>query len=147
LLIVKEMVDVLCLEMVQKKLVGSSIALSVNYSKEIRPPTGGSRRIGEYTNSYKALSGYFEKLYRETTRKDTPIRKVNVCVGDVVDDSYTTVNLFIKSDDIMRERRLQQTVLAIKDKYGKNSILKGMNYFERSTARERNKTVGGHNSE
>ena len=64
-----------------------------------------------------------------------------------MDDSYTTVNLFIKSDDIMRERRLQQTVLAIKDKYGKNSILKGMNYFERSTARERNKTVGGHNSE
>ena len=147
LLIVKEMVDVLCLEMVQKKLVCGSIALSVNYSKEIKPPTGASRKIGEYTNSYKSLSGYFEKLYRETARKDTPIRKVNVCVGDVVDDSNTTVNLFINNDDIMRERKLQQTVLEIKDKYGKNSILKGMNYFERSTARARNKMVGGHNGE
>ena len=147
LLIVKEMVDVLTLEMVQKHLVGSSIALSVNYSKEIVPPTGGSRRIGEYTNSYKTLSGYFEKLYRETTRKNAPLRKLSVCVADVVDDSYTTVNLFISNDEVMRERKLQETVLAIKDKYGKNAILKGMNYFERSTARERNKTVGGHNSE
>ena len=147
LLIVKEMVDVLTLEMVQKHLVGGSIALTVNYSKEIVPPTGGSRRIGEYTNSYKTLSGYFEKLYRETTRKNAPIRKLSVCVADVVDDSYTTVNLFISNDEVMRERKLQETVLAIKDRYGKNAILKGMNYFERSTARERNKTVGGHNSE
>ena len=35
----------------------------------------------------------------------------------------------------------------LKDKYGKNSILKCMNYFERSTARARNKMVGGHNGE
>ena len=147
LLIVKEMVDVLALEMVQKHLVGSSIALSVHYSKEVMPPTGASRKIGEYTNSYKTLSGYFEKLYRETVRKNTPIRKVNVCIGDVVDDSYTTINLFINSDDVMRERKLQETVLAIKGKYGKNAILKGMNYFERSTARARNRMVGGHNGE
>lgn len=147
LIIVKEMVDVLTLEMVQKHLVGSSIALGVHYSKEVVPPTGGSRKIGEYTNSYKTLSALFEKLYRETTRKNAPIRKVNVCIGDIEDDSFTTINLFVSSEEVMRERRLQETVLSIKNKYGKNAILKGMNYFERSTARARNQMVGGHNGE
>ena len=147
LLIVKEMVDILSLELVQKKLVGSSISLSVNYSKEIAPPTGGMRKIGEYTNSYKKLSDCFEKLYVQTTLRNMPIRKINVCISDVQDDSYTTVNLFIPEQDIKKERTLQETVIALKDKYGKNSVLKGINFKEKSTARARNKTVGGHNGE
>lgn len=147
LLIVKEMVDILSLELVQKHLVGSSISLSVHYSKEIAPSTGGMRKIGEYTNSYKKLSDCFEKLYMQTTLRNMPIRKLNVCISDVQDDSYTTVNLFIPEQDIKKERKLQETVIALKDKYGKNSVLKGINFKEKSTARARNKTVGGHNGE
>lgn len=147
LLIVKEMVDILALELVQKKLVGGCISLSVHYSKEVAPPSGGMRKIGEYTNSYKKLSAVFEKLYRQTTLRNMPIRKINVCVSDVQDDSYTTVNLFIPEKEIKKERALLETVIALRDKYGKNSVLKGMNFKEKSTAIARNKTVGGHNGE
>ena len=147
LLIVKEMVDVLSLELVQKKLVGNSISLSVHYSKEIAPPTGGVRKIDEYTNSYKKLAAYFEKLYMQTTLRNMPIRKINIGINGIESDSYTTVNLFISEQEVQRERKLQETVLAIKGKYGKNSMLKGMNFKKRSTARARNKTVGGHNGE
>ena len=119
----------------------------VDYSKEIAPPTGGVRKIDEYTNSYKKLAAYFEKLYMQTTLRNMPIRKLNVCISDVQDDSYTTVNLFIPEQDIKKERKLQETVIALKDKYGKNSVLKGINFKEKSTARARNKTVGGHNGE
>ena len=76
-----------------------------------------------------------------------PIRKINVCVSDVQDDSYTTVNLFIPEKEIKKERALLETVIALRDKYGKNSVLKGMNFKEKSTAIARNKTVGGHNGE
>lgn len=147
LIILKEMVDVLTLEMVEKHLVGCSIALGVNYSKEVQPPTGGSRKIGEYTNSYKHLSEYFEKLYRQTTRHDAPIRKLSLSIGDLEDDSFTTVNLFTDARADERERKLQETVLSLKDKYGKNSVLKGINFLDKSTARERNRMVGGHNGE
>lgn len=42
------------------------------------------------------------------------------------------------------EKRLQEVLLNIKNKYGKNSILKGINYLEDGTTRERNEQVGGH---
>ena len=44
----------------------------------------------------------------------------------------------------MEEKALQKTLLKIKDKYGKNAILKGMNFFEDGTQIQRNEQVGGH---
>ena len=86
-------------------------------------------------------------LYMQTTLRNMPIRKINIGINGIESDSYTTVNLFISEQEVQRERKLQETVLAIKGKYGKNSMLKGMNFKKRSTARARNKTVGGHNGE
>jgi DNA polymerase V len=43
-----------------------------------------------------------------------------------------------------RERRMQETILAIKKRYGKNSVLKGLNYADGATAKDRNKQIGGH---
>ena len=45
-----------------------------------------------------------------------------------------------------RERKMQEAVIAIKKKFGKNAILKGMNLEEGATAKERNRTIGGHRS-
>ena len=49
--------------------------------------------------------------------------------------------------DIEKEKRIQQTILSIHHKYGKNSVLKGMNYLKRATAKKRNTLVGGHNAD
>ena len=48
------------------------------------------------------------------------------------------------SQKVEREKKLQQTVIEIKNKFGKNSVLKGMNYEEGATTKERNKQIGGH---
>ena len=46
--------------------------------------------------------------------------------------------------DLIKEKSLQQAMLSIKKKYGKNSILKGMNFEEGATTKDRNKQIGGH---
>jgi len=63
--------------------------------------------------------------------------------------SYSKRNLigYERDEDIEKEKRIQQTILSIHHKYGKNSVLKGMNYLKRATAKKRNTLVGGHNAD
>ena len=64
-------------------------------------------------------------------------------------DIFTDYELLQKEEeklkkDLEKEKRLQQATLQIKKKYGKNAVLKGMNFEEGATAKERNGTIGGH---
>ena len=45
---------------------------------------------------------------------------------------------------LTRERRMQETIINIKKRFGKNALLRGLNFEEGSTARERNRQIGGH---
>ena len=58
-----------------------------------------------------------------------------------------TFSLFDDVEGNAKEKKLQEAVISIKNRYGKNAVLKGMSYQEKATARKRNKLVGGHNSE
>ena len=49
-----------------------------------------------------------------------------------------------KAEDLAKERRVQEALLGIKEKFGKNAILKGLNFEEGATAKERNQQIGGH---
>ena len=64
----------------------------------------------------------------------------------VVDEIYRQYDLFTDPDVLDREYRMHKAMLDIKDKYGKNAILKGMNLQEGGTTRERNGQIGGHKS-
>lgn len=147
LLVLKEMVDKQVLELVEKHMVTDSISLYIGYSKDIAKPTGGTRKIGEYTNSYKKLMGYFEELYRETTLKNAPIRKISIGINNLQDDSMASITFFTDFESEEKEKNLQNAIISIKNKYGKNAVLKGISYTERGTARTRNKLIGGHNGE
>lgn len=147
LLVVKEMVDQLVLDLVEKHLVIDSVALSIGYADESVKSTGGSRKLGEYTNSYKKIVPHFEEIYLKTTKKDTPIRRLNIGLNNLMDDSLETVTLFDDVVEDAKEKKLQETVISIKKRYGKNAILKGTSYTEKSTVRKRNKLIGGHNGE
>ena len=90
------------------------------------------------------------------------IRRVNVCAAKVIPESevqnenhyeqldlftdYETAEIDRQNEDerLAREKALQLATLSIKDKYGKNAILKGTNFLEGATTRERNAQVGGH---
>ncbi len=145
LLVLVEMVDNLELELIEKHLVTNSISLSISYSKDIIKSTGGSMKLPLYTNSSKVLTQYFEEYYRKTTNPNYPIRRLNISFNNVVDDEFETLSLFTDFADEEKEFNMQRAVLDIKEKYGKNSIVRGSSLKEKSTARKRNNLIGGHN--
>ena len=146
-LILKEMIELNVLSLVEKGLVTNSISLYIGYSKDIIKPTGGSYKLGIYTNSYQELKKNFEDLFFKTTDKKTPIRRIGVGLNNVVDESFLTVDLFTNLEQLKKENDMQKAILGIKKRYGKNAILKGMNLEEKATTKNRNKLIGGHNGE
>ena len=145
LIIMKEMVYAQALELVEKRLVTDSVSLRICYSKDVFGSTGGTRKIGEFTNSCKKLTDFFEALYRETTAPNLPIRRVNISLNNLQDDSMTTITFFTDVEAEEKERRLQEAIVGLRHKYGKNTVLKGISYTENATARDRNRMIGGHN--
>ena len=60
------------------------------------------------------------------------------------DEDFFTPKDETEQKQEQKERSIQETILTIKEKFGKNAILKGLNYEEGATAKERNKQIGGH---
>lgn len=146
-LIVKEMVDLLCLELVDKGLVTDSITLHVGYSNRLeKKPAHGTVSMTVTTSSAEQIRHYTLGLYERIMDPYVPIRRVTLTYNHVVDEIYRQYDLFTDPDVLDREYRMQKAMLDIKDKYGKNAILKGMNLQEGGTARERNGQIGGHKS-
>lgn len=145
LLVVKEMVDNSSLELIDKGLVTNSVSLVIGYSNEAIKATGGSITMDETTNVYSVLVKYFVDIFNKTTHKDKPIRRIGVSFNNVVDEAYEQYNLFSDTEKIQKEKEIEKTLNSIKKKFGKNSILKGMNYLDKATAKKRNTLIGGHN--
>lgn len=148
-LVIKEMVDVLVLELIEKQMVTNNISLFIGYSKDAYPPTGGSKKLKNYTSSYKEIMKEFEELYKNKTAKDYPIRKINIGLNNIVDEDTIAFQLDLFSDvqQTEKERKVQEAVLNIKNKFGKNAVLRGISLEKKATAKVRNKLVGGHNGE
>jgi len=146
-LIVKEMVDLLCLEMVDKGLVTNSITLHIGYNSRFeKKPAHGTTTMTVTTNSAKQMIKYAVELYDRIIDKHTPIRRFTVTFNNVIDEVYQQYDLFTDLEEVEKEHKIQKAMLDIKDKYGKNAILKGMNLQEGATTRERNRQIGGHKS-
>ena len=145
-LVMKEMVDVNVLHLTENHLVTNHISLFIGYSKNVIKPSRGSRKIGVTTNSCKLLMEEFILLFKKIIVKDYPIRQIAISFGNLKDEYFEQYNLFTDMEDIDKERRLQQTLVFIQNKYGKNAVLKGMNLYEKATQRKRNTLIGGHNA-
>lgn len=143
-LILKEMVDTNVLTLTEKHLVTDHISLFIGYSKNKRRASRGSCHITNRTNSYRILMEEFRLLYQKIVDPQYPIRQIGISFGNVKDEIYEQYDLFADVEDIERERKLQQTLVDIRNKFGKNAVLKGMNYLDKGTARYRNTTIGGH---
>ncbi len=146
-LIVKEMMDLLCLDMVEKGLVTGSVTLHMGYSNELKvPPVHGTVSFTSPTNSARSILPQIEALYDRLKNADMPIRRVNICCNRVVEEGYRQYDLFSDPVELEREHKMQEAVIGIKRKFGKNAILKGMNLEEGAMTRERNLQIGGHRS-
>ncbi|MBR6137473.1 MAG: DNA methylase [Bacilli bacterium] len=172
-LIVKEMIDSLVLDMVEKGFMTNQIVLDIAYDtsnldfykrevttdfygRKVPKHAHGTYRLQEYTSSSKDISKSMINLFEDIINKDLSSRKITVVVGNLekkkkIDNSVRTeqLNLFEapkenKKELDEKETTLEKTLLNIKYKYGKNAILKGMNLEEGGTMIERNSQVGGH---
>lgn len=146
-LVVKEMADLLSLELVEKDLVTDGLTLHVGYSNRLgEKPAHGTVSLETATSSGTRLVAAAEALYERIVDKGLPVRRMTLTCCRVRDEGYRQYDLFSDPMEEERERRLQKAVLDIKDKYGKNAVLKGMNLQKGATTRERNLQIGGHKS-
>ena len=146
LLVLKEMVDLNSLELVEKGLVTNVISLGIGYSKNVIKSTGGSVKLTGYTQSRQTLMEAFVKLYEKTTDRNHKIRRIGVGFGNVISEDYASIDLFTNTFALDKEKRVQEAIIEIKNKYGKNSILKAMDLTPKATTKKRNMLIGGHNS-
>ena len=172
-LITKEMMDSLVLDLVRGHLLTNQIALTINYDirninegydgelttdfygRKVPKYSHGTANIDHYTSSTKIITDKISKLYDEIINKELKIRKITVGVNELIYDDDSKKDQILKQLDLFTdedkeekeektEKNVQDAIIKIQNKYGKNSILKGMNLEEKSTARRRNGEVGGH---
>ena len=146
-LIIKEMADLLSLELVEKGLVTDSITLHVGYSNRYAAkPAHGTVSMTVTTSSSRQIVAYTERLYEQIVNPHQFVRRMTITFNHVIDEVYRQYDLFTDPEDMERELQLQKAMLNIKGKYGKNAILKGMNLEKGATTIERNQQIGGHKS-
>ncbi len=162
-LIVQEMTETMVLEMVEKGLVTDSFTLAVgydrcnvdtgsykgetktdHYGRSLPRSAHGSFRLINPTSSTRKIMEGMVRLYDEITEKDLFVRRITLFANSLREEGAGQISLFddMKSDD--KERKMQETQILLKNKFGKNAILKGMNLSEGGTAIMRNNQIGGH---
>lgn len=144
-IILKEMLEGLVLEIVEYDYVTDNITLIVNYSNKNLKHAGGTVKIADRTSSYRKLLSSFKQLYDSTVSKTEPIKRIGLGLNNLVDKKYKTFNVFTDTVQEEKEHEVLETILDIKKKFGKNSILKGISLESCATQKERNGMVGGHN--
>lgn len=184
-LVVREMVDSLTLDLVDKHLISNQFILTIgydvenllnpkianlyhgeittdNYGRSIPKHAHGTANIDHRTSSTSIITNEVMKLYDKIINRHLLIKRINLTACDVVNENCQDKVIITKQLDLfsntsvtnkeqeqelhneVEERKIQRTLLDIKNKYGKNAILKGMNLEEGSTQKDRNEQVGGH---
>lgn len=184
-LVVKEMTDLMVLDLVDKGLVTNQIVLTIGYDienitdknrsqnykgtvttnyygKKVPKPAHGTTNLPKQTSSTTLITNAVMELYDKIVNKKLLIRRINIVANKLVNEhsvknanKYEQLDLFTdyeilkkqrekENAESEREKRMQNTILDIKKKFGKNAILKGMNLQEGATAKDRNNQIGGH---
>ena len=184
-LIVREMTDLLVLELVDKKVKTDQIVITVGYDidnlkkndqgkrysgvvqtdrygRRIPKNAHGTVNLGEYTSSTRRIMDAVTGLFEEIVDPKLYVRRVYVTANNLISDDeaedrqgYRQMSLFEdfgdeaenrqrELADEAREKDMQQAMIEIKKKFGKNAILKGMNLEEGGTTISRNGQIGGH---
>ena len=190
-LIVKEMTELLVLDLVKKGLITKKVTLTVGYDREslveqedgyIVRSTGkrytgtvgkdyygriapthahGTGNIDRWTNSTRRIQEIMMALYDRIVDSDLLIRRVTIVAADLIREDAVPaeppeqLSLLVDYEELYKQRaaedkkdekekKLMKATLALQAKYGKNAVLKGMNFMDGGTTRERNSQIGGH---
>ena len=144
-LVLKEMVELGSLRLIENNLVTDTVGLYIGYSKDAIKSTGGTKKIINYTNVYSELLKAFLEIYDKTTNRNVAIRRIGINFANVIETENVQLSLFTEQEKIDKERKLELAMCGIKNKMGKNTIIRGMNLEKGATTMVRNKLIGGHN--
>ena len=133
------------------------------YGRKVPKSAHGTANLHRFTSSSRLIGKAILALYDEIVDKRLLVRRLNISTNHVISEEqmkqrvskpveldmftdYETVKKEkqIEEAALARERKIQETIISIKNKFGKNSLLRGLNFDEGSTAKERNKQIGGH---
>ena len=165
-LIVREMAEILMFRLTEKKLVTESITLEIGYDREnvdkggyrgltqtdrygrtIPKAAHGTIRFDAPTNLGSTLINESAKLFERITDPALTVRRITINANKVTpDEGIYQVDFFTDTKKLEKEKKLQQAMLGIKNKYGKNAVLKASSYEEGATMRQRNAQIGGHSA-
>ncbi len=182
-LIVREMTDLLVLDLVEKKLVTDQIVLTVGYDIEnmthpdihytgevtvdgygrrVPKHAHGTTNLGRQTSSTRLIIDRVMELYDAIVNRSLLVRRITVVANHLVEEStvvekteFEQLDLFTdyaalqkeqeeEKEEREKERKLQEAMLSVKKKFGKNAMIKGMNLQEGAMTIERNNQIGGH---
>ena len=133
------------------------------YGRKVPKHAHGTANIGRYTSSTMLITRATLKLFDEIVNKDLLVRRVNISANHIIKETeirqkYEQLDLLSDYSEIekqrekekialKKERAIQDATLAIKERFGKNAILKGFNLQEGATTIQRNRQIGGHQAE
>ena len=185
-LVLREMADLLVLELVEKRLVTDQIVITVGYDienltnpvrrrqykgpisvdaygREIPGHSHGSQNLGRFTSSTRHILQAVAELADRLVDRNLLVRRLNIVANHVTPENKLPeqtqedqqLELFtdyeaearhqqVEQEQLSRERRMQEALLSIRGKFGKNAILRGMNLEDGATTRSRNNQIGGH---
>lgn len=173
--IIKEMADLLALDLTKKNLVTDQVVCWIGYEKsdnqpykpkdieynyvnqQVPTPTGGSCNLNCFTSSSSIIQNACLVIFKRCVNPKLLIRRIGIVASHVFNndeikkEKFTQLDLFgdylveeEMTKKMLKEEKLQQTLNKIKDRYGKNSVLKGTSYLKEGNTRVRNTQIGGH---
>ena len=129
----------------------------------IKPKSShGSINLDSYCSSTKLIIDAVMELFDDIVDKNLLIRRINISANNIIAEEeivkerqISQLNLFTdykkvekekkkEKIELSKERKIQETILDIKEKYGRNAVLKGVNLEDGATTLDRNKQIGGH---
>lgn len=183
--VVMEMIDALCLDLIDKSIVTDQIVLEVgydiesltnpnirsqyhgkittdHYGRQVPVHAHGTTNFKEHTSSARLISSQVSELFDRIINPVLLVRRITISANHLIRESEVKpkdrpmqLDLFTDYEELQRkeeaeatkrakERRRQEAILNIKKTFGKNAILKGLNFEDGATQRERNQQIGGH---
>ena len=132
------------------------------YGRKVPKHAHGTANIGRYTSSSMLITNATLDLFDKIVNKDLLVRRVNISANHIINEAdippksdFEQLDMFSSYEEkqlrrekeeklLKKERAIQSATLKIKERYGKNAILKGFNLQEGATTIQRNKQIGGH---
>ena len=133
------------------------------YGRTVPKHAHGTANLNGYSSSSKEIIEAVISLYDKIVDHDLLIRRLNITTNNIISETEARnkvkepiqLDLFTDYEALAieagkqnaernKERKMQEALIAIKHKFGKNAILKGTSFSEGATARDRNNQIGGH---